>query len=327
MMLTYPQCGITAETALNRAIALFAPKEPKLIVACSEKHADGTPHIHVVVQLGKKPNYTTSAFADPIGGKHGDYRPIKGRDGLLKSVKYLMKDGDFVFHGVPDLAAWIEDRKAKKGTLHQIAAMAKAGKTLRDIDAAFPSSVMLHQDKIRKYIEFQKSVAQEAEKEEWKDPEIELGWSDAARKVANWLRLAAAGPLPYGQQHLFLHGPTGVGKTSLIMWLSRFFAVYHVPMGEAFYDFLSSSHQILVLDEFKAQKTITWMNSLLGGSPMTLRKKGSQFLKTKNTPTIVLSNYTLRECYHQVTDAKFETISRRLLQVHVAGWLPFVPRP
>ena len=44
------------------------------------------------------------------------------------------------------------------------------------------------------------------------------------------------------------------------------------------------------------------MNQWLDGQVMTLRKKGSQYLKTRNIPTIVLSNRTLTENYHQAAE-------------------------
>ena len=52
---------------------------------------------------------------------------------------------------------------------------------------------------------------------------------------------------------------------------------------------------------------------------MTLRQKGSQFIKKKNIPTIIVSNYSLRECYMKVPDEKLETLERRLVIINVTS--------
>ena len=115
---------------------------------------------------------------------------------------------------------------------------------------------------------------------------------------------------------LYIYGPTGIGKSTLIDRLSKFVQVFYMARGEDFYDLYNEEvHELAVLDEFKANKTIQWMNTWLDGSRMNLRVKGGQMLKKKNIPTIILSNYSLRYCYCNVPDEKFRTIQRRLMEI------------
>jgi len=117
---------------------------------------------------------------------------------------------------------------------------------------------------------------------------------------------------------LFISGERNRGKTSLIEYLERSLSVYHIPHTEDFYDAYDDEYDLAVLDEFKGQKTLQWMNEFLQGSRMTLRKKGSQHLKVKNMPVIILSNYSLGECYPKAAiDGRLTTLEARLLCVSV----------
>lgn len=110
-----------------------------------------------------------------------------------------------------------------------------------------------------------------------------------------------------------------MGKTSLTVALRQFFSIYLVPLHEDFnctYD--DDIYDLAVMDEFKGNKTIQWMNNWLDGTPMLLKRKStSGFTKLFNIPTIVLSNYPLRECYPNVDSLRFATVERRFVQVHV----------
>ena len=86
---------------------------------------------------------------------------------------------------------------------------------------------------------------------------------------------------------------------------------------EDFYDFYADKdYHLCVLDEFKATKTIQFLNLWLQGCTMNIRKKGSQALKVSNIPTIILSNYSLDECYSKTLKHKNvdgEIVSERVV--------------
>lgn len=112
-----------------------------------------------------------------------------------------------------------------------------------------------------------------------------------------------------------------MGKTTLIEKLQRWLNVYFIP-NEDFYDaYEDNLYDLCVIDEFKANKTIQWLNGFLQGGSFPLRKKGSQYLKRQNLPTIILSNYSLRECYKKVPDDKLETLECRVKTIYVSQFI------
>ena len=100
--------------------------------------------------------------------------------------------------------------------------------------------------------------------------------------------------------------------------------MYHMPTTEEFYDQYSDDYDLVVMDEFKGQKTIQWMNQFLQGSPMPIRKKGSQGMKYKNLPVVILSNYRLSECYVKAAnDGRLSTLECRLEIIEIDSMIDF----
>ena len=87
-----------------------------------------------------------------------------------------------------------------------------------------------------------------------------------------------------------------------------------MPLLEDFYDFYEDeNYDLVVLDEFRGQKTIQFLNMWTQGGIMNVRKKGSQTMKTRNLPFIVLSNYPLDLVYKD--PSKIETLKTRFLEI------------
>lgn len=298
---------------------------PVWAVISAEKHADGSPHIHCVIKLSKKCNIRSASALDPLGGKHGDYKPAKGD--LAKVVKYVIKDGDYVCHGFPaGLDAWLSGRKKKVGRMAEAALLIKSGKSLKEVDDMFPGLVMQHLPKMQRYEAWQAERRLADQKKDWVPVDTDL-LSGGSLRIATWINQAIrVRDLQMGWKHLFLFGPSGVGKSSLVVWLSRFLRVYWMPIDGVFCDgYSDSDFDLVVLDEFKGQKALSWMNLWCGGTPMTFQKKGSQGFKRRNIPTIIISNYSLRDCYSGVSDDIFATIKRRVHCVSMSGPLEWVP--
>ena len=95
-------------------------------------------------------------------------------------------------------------------------------------------------------------------------------------------------------------------------------------MEEEFYDQYSDDYDLVVMDEFKGQKKITFLNEFLQGSTMSIRKKGSQGIKQKNLPVIILSNLTLETCYRKANeDGRLDSLRARLEIVEVDSFIDF----
>lgn len=91
-----------------------------------------------------------------------------------------------------------------------------------------------------------------------------------------------------------------------------------MPLAEDFYDFYFDTEvDLIVMDEFKGNKTIQSLNQWLDGSMMTVRVKGSQRIKNVNQPFIILSNYSVEESYSGVTGARVDALKSRLVEYYL----------
>ena len=314
-ILTFPQCTVTKEQAAERLEQQWKSELQGYIV-CEESHKDGTPHLHLFLQFKEKRSFCKQDCFDFIGGKHGNYQVAKSVRG---SVEYVTKAGNYVAKGV-DVES-IKKKKAPKS--EEIANMLMDGKTLADINKTHPGYVMINKRKLEEYESWIQCEKSKKQKIEWVPPETE-GLTGANKQIAEWICSNIRQKRAFKAPQLYIHGPRNLGKTSLIEWLEKSLSVYHMPMGEEFYDLYADDYDLVVMDEFKGQKTIQWLNQYLQGSAMNIRKKGSQSMKYKNLPVVILSNYSLSECYPKAAnDGRLDTLECRLQIVEVDSFIDF----
>lgn len=85
--LTYPQCPLTKEEALEQLEdkgALIA------YVVAEEKHADGTPHLHAYLKFDRKKNFTGTHCFDLEEGTqkyHGNYQTVRNSEATINYCK------------------------------------------------------------------------------------------------------------------------------------------------------------------------------------------------------------------------------------------------
>lgn len=313
--LTYPQCATKKEAAGERIEKQWGD-ELKGYIVSEEDHKDGTPHLHAFIQFKEKKTFCKSDCFDFIAGQHGSYEVTKN---VRNWVTYVTKDGKFVVKGL-DVEAILR-KKAQKSDL--VARQLMEGKGLSEINKENPGYVMINKRKLEEYESWIQCELAKKNKKEWVVPSLE-GLTDANKQIATWISLNIRQPRKFKAPQLFIHGPTNLGKTSLVEWLSQSLSVYHMPLMEDFYDLYSDDYDLVVIDEFKGQKTIQWLNMFLAGSQMNIRKKGSQSMKSKNTPVIILSNYSLSECYPKAAnDGRLNTLAGRLEIVEVDSFIDF----
>lgn len=103
--------------------------------------------------------------------------------------------------------------------------------------------------------------------------------------------------------------------------LEKYLRVYVVCLEEDFMDgFDPSLFDLIVFDEFRGQKKITWMNSFVQGGTVPVRIKGSRGVKITdrdNLPVLVLSNYSIAECYHKADSIAVSTIKSRFEECQI----------
>nr|ALB26098.1 replication associated protein [Okra enation leaf curl virus]ALB26158.1 replication associated protein [Okra enation leaf curl virus] len=100
--LTYPKCSLTKEEALSQIKNFQTHTSKKYIKICRELHENGTPHLHVLIQLQRKFQCRNNRFFDlssPTRSAH--FHPnIQGAKSSSDVKTYMEKDGDILDHGV-----------------------------------------------------------------------------------------------------------------------------------------------------------------------------------------------------------------------------------
>jgi len=313
--LTFPQCDVKKEVASERIEQQFKD-EVKGYVVCEEAHKDGTPHLHVFLSFHAKKTFCKTDCFDFIGGKHGNYQVTKS---VRSWVEYVTKAGEYVAKGVD-----VESIKKKRAQLNTtVATSIMEGKSLSEINQDHPGYVMLNKRKLEEYESWIQCMKAKKSKIDWVPVPFE-GLTDSNKQIAEWIWNNIRKPRKFKAPQLYIHGPRNLGKTSLVEWLEKSLSVYHMPTTEEFYDHYSDDYDLVVIDEFKGQKTLQFMNQFLQGSPMTIRKKGSQSMKYKNLPVVILSNYTLSECYPKAAnDGRLDTLLVRLNVIEIDSFIDF----
>ncbi len=129
--LTYPQNDTTKEVALQRILHKFTDSV-KWCVISEEKHADGSPHLHVALWLKKKLDIRSSAYWDFVGAKHGNYKVMLKP---VQCVAYVIKAGAWLATEGFEPLVYTEAAAKKKGyEATKIAQLITAGKSIKEID-------------------------------------------------------------------------------------------------------------------------------------------------------------------------------------------------
>lgn len=323
---TFPQCDVEKSVALDRIVSTY---DPEWAVVAHELHKDGTDHLHCVVRFKSRYQSRDSSFFDHVGGKHGNYQSPRS----LKSVlKYVLKDGDCVQHGPVPEAEDSSARSTRVAPSYVVAQKISNGATLKEIrdgddTCGFYLTHRKHCEML--YCEFQAEKLK-ATLLPFPGIEVDLQAPECERRLNEWLSDNLCSDRQFKQKQLFLYGPPGIGKSSVAIRLSEFFMTYYPPMDEDFYDgYEDQTCELMIMDEFKSQKRITFLNQLLQGGPMTLRKKGSQVLKKKNIPIMIFSNFSVEKCYSHAPQVAIDALKERLeviewdapthIRLHLAG--------
>lgn len=304
LFLTYPQCDFPLEEFL-RNIDIFFDKNIEKCIVAQETHMDGNKHLHAAICL-KKPYRSKSADClDHLALQHPN---ISGRfkGGWKKAFKYVMKEGNFLL--LPrDLDVQSLLSSGTKKT-EKISTLVRSGASLDAIDDQEPAYMLMHLQQVQRYASFieLKKKRSEFAQAQLKKVLVEPaeGYStDWNREIASWLEKNIRQKRSHRQKQLWIKAPGGVGKTTTIMNLEKWFnlSIYWWPKDEKWWDgYSDGAFDLIVLDEFRAQKMITELNPILSGDPHPCsRRNAPPLVKRDNLPVIILSNFNPMECYHK----------------------------
>ncbi len=313
LFLTYPQCNIKKEEVSLRITEFFEENLSWCVVA-EEDHKDGTPHIHCIIALKERVQVHREDYFDFLTGKHGNYQGCRN---VTKVLTYVTKDNEYVQVNI-DVLEFLRLRKAKKSTKSAIIAqyIIDGNMSLKEIMLLYPGFVMMHQRKIR---DFQTlvSVINKPKKKDWIGASVLCTENNRDSDIARWLNKNIKKKRKFKQEQLYIWGDTNMGKTSLIEKLSDYLDIYYLPAEDYYDTYLDNSYDLVVMDEFKGQKRVSFLNQFLQGSTMPLPKKGSQYVKCQNLPCIFLSNYSLRNAYKNIDYTSTCAFESRFQEIYV----------
>lgn len=265
-------------------------------VVAEELHEDGSPHLHACIVLKKRLHLTDAGMIlDPLTAQHGNYQAVRHFHDCLR---YVIKDKSYVEHKLN-----VEEILRKKGGKFAEAVMMLAeGKQLEELETEYLPTIAMHKRKLDEFIAWCDIKRMRANLVEYAGLVYE-GTHLQTQLIVDWLNRNVREPREFKQTQLWVAGPPNYGKTTLINMLNSRLSTYMMPLDEEFYDaYNDQDYDLVVLDEFKAHKTIQFLNLWAQGGQMTIRKKGSQGVKKKNLPLVILSNYTPKECYSKSSD-------------------------
>ena len=189
--------------------------------------------------------------------------------------------------------------------------------------------MVLHQKQVEHFINTQKILARKrANQDKWdKLIRFETDNNKENKQICDWINEHTVSKMhQFGSENLWIYGPTGLGKTHLkqVLYQSGL-NIYEADLSSTFYDGYTDDAQLIIMDEFKANKTITDMNRLADGQTTRLNVKGSTYLKEKPVPVIILSNFSICECYRNTPNIQLQTINRRFKSIMVTKRIEIKP--
>lgn len=324
IFLTYPQCSLPPSAAL-RLISILLENKLDYGLCVQEKHEDGNLHLHAVLVMKTKFSTRNERFFDLKVNdtvKHPKIEPVKN---LYNAVRYLFKDpiGQVVGYGCnpKDILKALE---MKKGVKHvQIAYLiTEEGKSIEEINSSFPGYVLQHLQKIRAYYAWNENLKLlKTPKKKWNGVlpyNREVGVRNWEKKIARWINTNFSSERQHRQPQLWVSGLTGSGKTYLLMCLLKYFHGYCVPNDGKWLDGYSDGYDFAYFDEYKGSKTIQFMNGFVEGSHYPCPRRGIEpYVKKKNLPIIICSNYTIQGCYKNADSVVVHALSTRFMEVAV----------
>lgn len=299
---------------------------------CEENHADDLgKHLHAYIQLKKKCNFRNHRFADfSWTGEdkirksyHGKYEPAKHP---YESMEYVKKDGNYLEEGhPPDSSTSRGGKGAKKSRALAVAEMVMEKKPILDIINSDPGFFMTQMKNILSFKQFLAMISP-VDLLPWNPvrdvltcPARTIDFSLPEKEVATWLFTNIMQPRKHRQEQLYLYGPPACGKTSFYILLLRFLRIFKIVYETDFLELYGDDYyDLMIFDEFKGQKKITFLNSLIDGTPKIYNVKFATVPKNKNLPAIFLSNLSPFEVYKgKAGDVSLDAFVDRLKIVQV----------
>lgn len=318
LFLTFAQCDYPLDNFLANCKDLFKDEGIERMVVARELHQDGHPHLHAVISLKNKFNTRDERMFDDLvePAKHPNI--VSRLHSIHKTYEYVIKDGHYLFYPDDfDVKMFIELGNKKKSTkMESVARMIKAGKSLEEVDEAYPEVVIANYRKIVEYEALQVAFQRKARRLEDLEMKIDCSVdpehpSAASRALADWLSRSIRQPIQRRHKQMWFKSGAGAGKTETIRRLEEYYnlSIYRLPLDEDWFDeYEDGMYDLILLDEYKNHKKIQTLNKILSNDLCSLSRRGKPpYLKRDVLPVLILSNFTPAGGYSKACDSQHKS--------------------
>lgn len=287
-LLTYSQSKLSKEELQSH---LSSMKEIEKLAVGHEHHQDGNSHFHCVVVFKSKVDSRNPKYWD-LKGEHPNVKSLKrGPKNFLNAVSYVTKEDPEPLIVGFDLDELQSLRPGEYGRMIQAI---KDGADLPSIRENFLGSYLRYKRNVRETV---LELRQDALKKQclpWK------GIKSNIPEIQEWVNTRVRKPR-YPLPQLWITGPPGIGKSSLISFLKKYLTTYPVPTDKWMCGFEDDQFDLLYIDEFQCKNyPLTKLNKVADGMNHNFETKGGQTQMTKPVPMIILSNYSLSSSYSRL---------------------------
>nr|QTT61733.1 replication-associated protein [Opuntia virus 2-DBG_56] len=216
IFLTYPQCSLSKEEALQQLQQIQLPSNNKFIKIARELHEDGQPHLHILIQFQGKVQITNNRLFDLVSPtRSAHFHPnIQGAKSSSDVKSYIDKDGDTIEWG----EFQIDGRSARGGSQKANASYAKA-LNASSIDEALQ---ILKEEQPKDYFLQHHNILSNAQKifqkppQPWTPPYPLSSFTNVPEEMQEWADDYFGRPLdqrPIRPKSIIIEGNSRTGKT------------------------------------------------------------------------------------------------------------------
>nr|AHM88370.1 replication associated protein [Maize streak Reunion virus]AHM88374.1 replication associated protein [Maize streak Reunion virus] len=294
--LTYPRCLLTPFEAGQHLWEVARPWTPSYILASSESHQDGTPHLHVLLQTIRPMSTRDPGFFD-IQGYHPNIQasrsPNKTREYILKSPITVYSRGTFIPRAGTSGAGYGSTPVPKRNEIMRgiIETTTSKAEYLSEVQKAFPFewATKLQQFEYSAERLFPTLPSPFVPPHPPSEPDLNCYETIRSWKDENIFQGDAASRTSRPRS-LYIVGPTRTGKTT---WARSIDPVNHNYWQNGV-DFLKyrKSAKYNVLDDIPFKFCPCWKQLVGGQKDYTVNPKYARRMEVPGgIPSIILVNY------------------------------------